>query len=302
MARMLWTQKQDIGPSGRMSPAMAYDTACRRVVMFGGKGQLGTKNDTWEWDGEYWTEMNDLGPAPRSAHALVYDSLRGKTVCFGGLTQPDNPASAFGDTWEWDGQDWTQVSDTGPAARCFHSMAYDSDRGRVVLFGGQIGNQFASDTWEWDGADWTQVSEGGPSPRDACAAAYDSSRKRLILFGGESVADGQIVEVGETWEFSAGIWTQMADTGPGPIVSPAMVYDGTKTILYNPNNGSTWTWDGKHWTARQTMGPGSRIGLVLAYDNHRKCTVLFGGARDGLFHDTWELFETASLGAVSSGL
>lgn len=272
---------------------MAYDAARRRVVLFGGRDLVGTKNDTWEWDGGYWTEMNDFGPAPRLAHTLVFDSARGRTVCFGGIAHQENPASAFGDTWEWDGQDWTQVADTGPVARYFHAMAYDSDRGRAVLFGGQTGNQFDGDTWEWDGVDWTQISDAGPSARDACTATYDSSRKRLVLFGGESVdSAGEIVVMGDTWEFSAGIWTKVADTGPGSNDSSLMIYDGTKTILFNSKDGTTWTWDGKHWTARQDMGPGFREGPGLAFDSHRKCVVLFGGGRDALLHDTWELFES----------
>jgi hypothetical protein len=43
------------------------------------------------------------------------------------------------------------MADTGPAARSFHAMAYDSDRSRTVLFGGQVTGEFLNDTWEWDG-------------------------------------------------------------------------------------------------------------------------------------------------------
>jgi galactose oxidase-like protein len=186
MARMFWTQKQDIGPSEREVHRMAYDSNRQRVVLFGGRsGTTVVFNDTWEWDGDYWTEMSDLGPPPRSAHGLVFDSLRQRTVCFGGLSNIADPRSAFGDTWEWDGQNWTQMADTGPPARAFHAMAYDADRGRTVLFGGQITDAFLNDTWEWDGAEWTQVADSGPSPRDACGATYDSSRHPMVLVGGE---------------------------------------------------------------------------------------------------------------------
>ena len=103
MARMFWTQKQDIGPSGREVHRMTYDSNRQRVVLFGGRaGTTVVFNDTWEWDGEYWTQMNDLGPPPRSAHTLVFDSIRQRTVCFGGLSNIPDPGSAFGDTWEWD--------------------------------------------------------------------------------------------------------------------------------------------------------------------------------------------------------
>src|SRR5215470_13926772 len=98
MARMFWTQKQDLGPSEREVHRMAYDSSRRRVVLFAGRsGTTVVFNDTWEWDGDYWTQTSDLGPPPRSAHGLVFDSLRQRTVCFGGLSNIADPRSAFGD-------------------------------------------------------------------------------------------------------------------------------------------------------------------------------------------------------------
>ena len=79
------------------------------------------------------------------------------------------------------------MADTGPSARSLHAMAYGSDRGRTVLFGGQITGAFLNDTWEWDGTEWTQVADTDPSPRDACGAIYDPSRRRMILLGGETL-------------------------------------------------------------------------------------------------------------------
>ena len=292
MARFFWTQKQDFGPVARAIHRMTYDSTRQRVVLFGGRLSTAEMvNDTWEWDGEYWTLVHTLGPAPRGAHALAFDSARSRTVCFGGLSKLEDPASAFGDTWEWDGTDWTQIADTGPVARSFHVMAYDSDRGRVILFGGQAGDGFLNDTWEWDGIRWTQLAETGPSARDACGSAYDTSRKRIVIFGGEILLDGgQIANVGETWEFGEAVWTKVATAGPGPIVGPLMVYTGSDTLLYNPTDGTTWTWNGAHWTERQRFGPGSRSGAAAAYDSRRERVVLFGG---GLLQDTWELSEIA---------
>ena len=78
MAQLLWTQKQDVGPSARSDVAMVFDAARGRVVLFGGAGGAATLfNDTWEWDGENWTQYEDIGPTPRSRHAMAYDSKRG---------------------------------------------------------------------------------------------------------------------------------------------------------------------------------------------------------------------------------
>jgi hypothetical protein len=58
--------------------------------------------------------------------------------------------------------DWTQVTTaSSPSARYTHAMAYDSVRGKVVMFGGNDGSGTSghfNDTWEYDGVNWTQVT------------------------------------------------------------------------------------------------------------------------------------------------
>ncbi len=93
-----------------------------------------------------------LVPAPRYNSAMVYDVARGVTVLFGGqITQYEGGVS--GETWEWNGNSWTQRVVGGPSPRSGHAMAYDSVRGVTVLFGGDTGdNPFANgETWEWNG-------------------------------------------------------------------------------------------------------------------------------------------------------
>ncbi|MEM7205396.1 MAG: hypothetical protein AAF628_34390 [Planctomycetota bacterium] len=43
-------------PPGRSHPRIAYDDQRDRLVLFGGQDSLGTRNDTWEWDGSTWGE------------------------------------------------------------------------------------------------------------------------------------------------------------------------------------------------------------------------------------------------------
>ena len=55
------------------------------------------------------------------------------------------------DTWEWDGTNWTRITTgTNVPARDMYAMAYDTARGRVVLFGGiDSQSQTLGDTWEY---------------------------------------------------------------------------------------------------------------------------------------------------------
>ena len=59
-------------------------------------------------------------------------------------------------SWEWDGAHWTLRQDMGPAPRWGHAIAFDSARGRPVLFGGfsalpadpGVADSVLADTWE----------------------------------------------------------------------------------------------------------------------------------------------------------
>jgi hypothetical protein len=120
---LLWTQKQDVGPTGRIFPAMTFDAPRERVVLFGGRVAGGDNTaDTWSWDGADWTQVSDM---------------------------------PFGGTWQWNGQHWTQRQDMGPRPRMAAGLAFDSTRNRYVLFGGagappsgSTAFPSLSDTWE----------------------------------------------------------------------------------------------------------------------------------------------------------
>ncbi len=314
MAKVLWTQKQNIGPRPRAGHAMTYDTARQRVVLFGGESFGGvTYGDTWEWDGDSWTQVQDIGPTPRAFHALAYDGTRQRTVLFGGRAM----AGLVGDTWEWDGENWTQVADSGPAGRSGHAIAYDVQRQRIVLFGGTAETR-RNDTWEWDGDEWVQQGDSGPSPRAYSAMAYDSRRNRLVLFGG-ATEDQQ--SLGDTWEWDGTAWTEESAFGADPCAGGAMVFKGGRIALFGGVTSvdtpeappeffnRSWEWDGKHWTARQDIGPGSRAFHAMAFDSARTRVVLFGGssalpsaptAAASVRGDTWEQFEAGRSAAAVS--
>jgi hypothetical protein len=298
MATLLWTQKQDIGPGARNSLDLVFDAARLRAVAFGGQAGQTLAGDTWEWDAEYWTQVSDIGPPPRQGHMLAYDAKRQRTVLFGGTSKIGliEGQFVFGDTWEWDGEAWTQVADSGPLPRAFHGMTYDSKRERTVLFGGvtESQGQFVTfaDTWSWDGKEWTEQEDSGPPGRNGHRLVYDTIRDRVVLFGG--VTNTNVVN--DTWEFDGFLWTQMADIGPAPRAAFGAVYNGANILLFGGTNfmerfGDSWTWDGKHWTQRQDIGPSKRASHAMAYDPSRKRTVLFGGNSDQNLGDTWEALE-----------
>lgn len=157
---------------------------------------------------------------------MSYDSDRHVTVLFGGFNNID-PRGPFGDTWEWDGNTWTERSVIGPSARFSSPMVFDANRGVSVLCGGGDGITWLGDTWEWDGIVWTQRSVSGPPGLVEHAMAYDSARGVTTLFGSTVPGDG------ETWEWDGANWNQLQIDGPSPRRGHAMVYDTArgKTVL-----------------------------------------------------------------------
>jgi hypothetical protein len=126
------------GPDGRVRHMMATDTKRSRVVLFGGHTSSCsnvTLGDTWEWDGTSWTQVaiSRHAPAARAGSGFAYDSALGLSLLFGGWS---DSSGFFGDTWEWDGTNWTpQQPNTSPTIR-WTNMAYDAVNPNVVMFGG----------------------------------------------------------------------------------------------------------------------------------------------------------------------
>jgi len=192
----------------------------------------------------------------------------------------------------------------GIGVRNAHAMAYDSERGRVVLFGGADEVKVCGDTWEWDGKTWTLKSQGGPGPRTFPAMAYDSLRKRVILFGGNRVLFGRNLDenrfLDDTWEWDGRKWTQLKVAGPPPRAEAAMAFDRKRgrIVLFGGHNrtkearnrlGDTWEWDGQKWIEIKVMGPSPRNGAAQVYDSARGKIVLFGGStQQEVSGETWE--------------
>jgi N-acetylneuraminic acid mutarotase len=174
-------------------------------------------------------------------------------------------------------------------------MAYDTVRGRTVMFGGDsMKPQLFNDTWEWDGALWTQMANFGPRARSDHAMAYDIARKQTVVFGGV----GGALVFGDTWGWSGEAWTQLADSGPPKRSGHGASYDSSRQrlVIFGGTSdgttvlGDTWEWDGSDWTQVSETGPSARKGPAMAFDSGRNKMVVFGGAGvDGIgLGDTWE--------------
>ncbi len=157
-------------------------------------------------------------------------------------------------------------------ARDHAAMAYDSVRGRTVVFGGHSGaQQPLPQTWEWDGTSWFLAAATGPPSGDDWGLAFDSKRARTVALGSAGI-----------WEWDGSTWTQRCPAAACPAAAPS-AFDVTRGVVVSLVAGETWTWDGATWVHAASAGPQSGR---LAYDSARQRTVLFGAGSN--VAETWE--------------
>lgn len=198
------------------SPALAlagagfvHDGARGRFLLFGGSRAGEVKGEAWEHDGVAWTRLGGATPPARRSHAMVFDEKRARVVVFGGMSaaRPGSRPAALADTWEFDGEAWKEIEVEGPSGRSDCGAAYDSKRGRAIVFGGLGPAGFLADTWAFDGQAWQKLCDAGPEARGMGCLAYDKLRDRVVLFGGrKGWPDGDLAD---TWEFDGQAWKQV---------------------------------------------------------------------------------------------
>jgi hypothetical protein len=303
-----WTLHPRHEPIRRGGPQLAYDGAHGRVVLFGGAICQGAfcfpVNDTWTFDGTSWQQQHPAtSPSARYLGNMTYDAKSGKVVLFGGLACIDaacDATVAAGDTWTWDGSNWTQQSSTlSPPPRYSSAMTYNSDTGQVLLYGGCILDScdtVSADLWSWDGASWSLVNAvSSPGPRYAGQLAYDPVHKTTLLFSGATPQLNGFVTIADpsdTWTFDGSTWSQQSPTSsPEGRQGAGLVWDATRqrmvlfggyadgeSLYKNAVRQDTWTWDGSNWTEQTTSTEPLRsyyIGFV--YDDALGKAVLVGG-------------------------
>ncbi|MBM3124910.1 MAG: hypothetical protein FJZ87_07510 [Chloroflexi bacterium] len=239
-------------------------------------------------------------PGPLSEARVAYDTKNNELVLFGGVSgYLGNRWDYKSDTWVWDGKRWLNVYPSiFPSGRVNHAMAYDENRGMVVMFGGYNDNGALDDTWEWDGFTWAnKCTCNHPSARYGHEMFYDPLRKKVVLYGGY---DGK-TEYNDVWEWDGEgcKWNKLETGGDIPIANYFTVaYDPERQSMLaylnqlSASPGGTWTIKGDTWKKLPATNiPGNRSRTTMVYDPNHKTFALFGGELHGLnVNDTW-LFD-----------
>lgn len=153
-----WTLAASVNyPAPRVD--FAFSGGPSSCILFGGQNTNSNLGDTWSFNGTTWTQLTPTTPPSyRSGSNLCYDTANSQWVLFGGANESGVLSS---ETWTLNsaGTAWTQKAPaTKPSGRVNAQMCYDSQNGgRVLLFGGNNGNNTLNDTWAWNGTTWTQL-------------------------------------------------------------------------------------------------------------------------------------------------
>ncbi len=243
-----------VNPGKRVSHRMSYIASLDGIVLYGGSNINGLEiyQDTWLYRDHTWRLLDPpVSAGPRAGFAIVYDSIRDRIVTFGGVTeivyQPQYKVTLSDETWEFDGNAWYQVyPQHHPPTLCNSGMAFDNCRGVTVLFGGDTDTSFSDKTWEYNGVDWSRIMPATTSP----------SHRRWMGFTFDSQRCRIVMHGGAL------------NTEPG--------FD------------ETWEWDGYDWYLIEpvTGRAPAYVSTALVYDSTRKCSVMFGGGREGYTVET----------------
>ena len=251
----------------------------------------------------------NAGPGHRHPYRqLAYDTRRNRIWLHSGVCQGHTPTLPFPqigdpDTLYYDSitHTWTAVSTSPSSAtgtRIDSAMVYDSNRDKIIMFGGLKNQSYNNETWEFNPANnsWSQLTttcvgahcfdSRNPQLIAENAMVYDAVNDKVIVFGGIGpfvCATG----CNWTWEYNPATrtWTEQTPSqAPSPSKHPAMAYDSRRGIVwvYDESTHLTWSYNAATHQWRQELavaaGPETRYApqQEMAYDaNTDKLILLF---------------------------
>ena len=177
---------------------------------------------------------------------------------------------------------WRQiVASATPPPRWFSTgstaMAFDSARGRVVLY-----SDPEQGTWEWDGRSWHLVAPRGTGPSVLFGAqiVYDPRREVVVAFGGAGGTDPFVFEWdGTRWTLGAAVPAALREQ-PERI---AAVWDpiGARVLAFKFVDpvAEVYEFDGSAFRQLPTpaTGPGARDDAQVAFHRESGRFIAFGG-------------------------
>ena len=224
-----WAPLSPIGtpPNLQVGHTAVYDAPRRRMVVFG-RRDPGPENGVWALHlglVPAWSVLQTIGTGPsgRTHAASIYDPASETMIVFGGGDPATNDAFRL----SLSGQPtWTSLATTGlpPDPRRGHTMVYDSNRQRALVFAGEQAGTLSDQLHALDltasPAPWSQLATDcdptfceRPNARVGHGAVYDPVFDRMIAVGGEVGPLGSGKLASDAWSVAFGTVVS-ADVAP----------------------------------------------------------------------------------------
>ncbi len=297
---------------------------CLSALLVAGCGEDGGETNTEPDAGQISTTK----PGKRSDIHGAIDPNTGVFAVFGGddgpIVNQIPQASYRDDTWVFEpGLGWTEYSGGGPSARGRQSVAYDSAKNRMLIFGGRFretgvtGNYtLFNDLWAFDMSahTWEQLSDGsgGPDPRYFSTAGYDAASESFYVYGGDTNPSALGITLAtDVWKFQNNAWTQITTSGNPPTPNrlfmgythdtkrnALIAYGGQLGDFVTAANRDLYSLDlaSGVWTQLDdgSSGPSGRFSSLMTYDAEGDRYMMMGGHADlGVANDIWA-FDVAA--------
>jgi hypothetical protein len=271
-----------------------------------------------EFNGVAWVNRTGYtaeSPSYRSLGSAAFDSRRGVTVIYGGFSV--SGSTVLDDLWEYDGNNWTRRTWSGPGPRPTSAakLCFDPVRGRTTC----LTNSPLTDvweTWEWTGQTWDRGPDLAGVRNLTTEMVFDEARKLAFVYTSAGNFE-------TTWELLpgntalAGAWRHVPNAG-APVnarTGSSLVYDfhrqrilrqgGREITIATGFTNATFEWnaDESRWRLFDSMSGDPRGGSGICYDRSRAVSVLYGGTRvytdsQGVgrrteYTETWEYSDPA---------
>lgn len=290
-----WVQQFPLQrPPARSDHAMVYDSSRGRVILFGGRKEATVVRqkftllgDTWAWqDGEWLDLAPGNAPPARSFPGLAYDRDRDRVILFGGFdyTADGKSLQALSDTWEFDGHDWTRVSDSGPEVSK-PLLVFDAERHQTLMLATGTDIKPAMYRWNSETSAWESVT---PTLLPPCVneaqLVYQVHNARPLVAGG-LCGGSSFLE--ETYEWDGTTWVKITTTPTFRAVNSAMGYDtatqqvvrhgGYPSFQATPEAVTSLYRTGTWREARSSSNPNARSMPLFRRDPVRDVIWMLGG-------------------------
>lgn len=177
---------------------------------------------------------------------------------------------------------WTSLGTDGPPFRPEPTVG--TLNGKVVLFGGRMGNQFLADTWIWDGG-WTELTPP-LSPGARANANMVELDGVLMLVSGVGRVNGSIEVLGDTWTFDGTTWSEIAGATIPIRQGAAAARHGARAVITGGATTSVGRLDDAYefdpanqtWTQIAGGFPAHRAAAMTTLEDQ---AVLIGGSTPG---------------------